>query len=74
MDPVREAMLYKLFQEEFKGQIGICITHRMGAAKMCDEIIVLSGGKVAESGSHEILMARNGLYHSMYCEQRSWYE
>lgn len=49
------------------------ITHRLGAVKNMDEILVLNGGKAVESGTHESLMERNGVYRDLYMTQRSLY-
>ncbi len=55
-------------------RFAILVTHRLGAAKMADEIIVLKDGRIQERGSHDELMAQNGIYQSMYDTQRKWYE
>ena len=73
IDPIREAMLYRTFRDVLNAKFAIYITHRLGAAKSADEILVLSGGKVAERGSHDELMVQCGIYCEMYEEQRSWY-
>jgi ATP-binding cassette subfamily B protein len=74
IDPVREARLYELFQEIMKTKFTILVTHRLGAAKMSDEIIVLRDGAVREKGSHAELMQQGGIYQTMYNTQRKWYE
>ncbi|MCI8968845.1 MAG: ABC transporter ATP-binding protein [Lachnospiraceae bacterium] len=74
IDPVREAKLYQLFQELMKDRFTLLVTHRLGAAKIADEIIVLKEGSVVERGSHDMLMEYNGVYQAMYNTQRKWYE
>ncbi|MDO3408289.1 ABC transporter ATP-binding protein [Saccharibacillus sp. CPCC 101409] len=75
LDPVGEHRLYELFGAIGKesGATVIQITHRLGAAVSADEILVLDGGAVAETGSHAELLLAGGLYAEMYESQRSWY-
>lgn len=48
----------------------ILITHRVSAAKRCDRILVLDGGRVVGYGTHDELLARGGLYATFVEEQR----
>ena len=73
IDPIKEANLYKMFAKRMNNKFAIYITHRLGAAKMTDEILVLSNGKVIEKGNHDELMKHNSVYCEMYETQRSWY-
>jgi ATP-binding cassette subfamily B protein len=73
LDPVAESKVYELFGRISKDKMTIFITHRLGAAKLADEILVLKDGKIAEQGSHDRLMEENGIYAEMFEAQRSWY-
>ena len=74
LDPVAESGIYEMFGKISAGKSTIFITHRLGAARLADEIIVVDGGKVAEKGNHEELLSQKGIYASMYEAQRSWYQ
>ena len=50
------------------------MTHRIGAAKIADRILVMKEGKVDDVGTHAELMERNGLYAEMFREQAKWYK
>lgn len=74
LDPVAESKIYKLFGDISKETTTIFITHRLGAARLADEIIVLSEGTVTEKGTHNELVGRHGVYAEMFESQRSWYQ
>lgn len=74
LDPIAE---YKQFQEikgQIAGQTAILISHRIGFARLADRILVMENGRIAEDGTHEELIKRNGLYRSMFDAQSSWYD
>ncbi len=50
------------------------ITHRLAAARLADEIIVMNEGRIIEQGPHDILLARNGYYAEMFTAQAKWYK
>lgn len=74
LDPVAESNIYEMFGKVSAGKTTIFITHRLGAARLADEIIVLDGGRVAEQGNHQELLSRQGIYANMFEAQRSWYQ
>lgn len=74
IDPIKEMKLYDLFKKLMKKRFTIIISHRLGIAKMADEIIVLSNGSVMEKGTHKELIEKGKYYREMYNTQKSWYE
>ncbi len=74
LDPINECKLYQLFQAVNKKYLNITITHRLGSAKLADEIIVMREGHVVEQGNHNMLLKKNGYYAQMFETQRGWYE
>lgn len=74
LDPTAESRVYELFGRLTAGKSAIFITHRLGAARLADEILVLEEGSIAERGSHGQLLEKGGLYAQMFKSQKSWYE
>ncbi|NKE06583.1 ABC transporter ATP-binding protein [Mesobacillus selenatarsenatis] len=52
-----------------KGRTTIAIAHRLSTIQDADQIIVLHHGEIVEQGTHQELLARQGLYHKMYLLQ-----
>ncbi|MBR7032555.1 MAG: ABC transporter ATP-binding protein [Clostridia bacterium] len=74
LDPIAESAVYALFKKVTEGKSAVFITHRLGAARIADRILVIDGGAVAESGSHDELVKAGGIYAEMFSTQKSWYE
>lgn len=53
------------------GRTAIFVAHRLSTAAACDQIVVLEGGRVAESGSHTELLAAGGRYAELWSRQVS---
>ena len=48
-----------------KGRTGVVIAHRLATIRSADRIIVLQQGRIAESGTHQELLEKRGLYHRL---------
>ena len=65
LDVDNETEIQEAITRLIKGKTVLIITHRMRTVENADRIVVLDGGVVAESGTHEKLMQANGLYRKM---------
>jgi ATP-binding cassette subfamily B protein len=74
LDPIAEMEQYSNIQRLLDGRTAILISHRVGFARTADKIIMLDGGKIVEIGSHDELMALDGLYARFFNEQAQWYD
>ncbi len=67
-DPDNEIMVQQAFANLSKDKTVIMIAHRLSTVVDADKICVLSGGKVAESGKHDELLKKKGIYSHMWNE------
>lgn len=65
-DPENEALIQKAFSELTRGKTVLMIAHRLSTIRNADQILVLEKGELKEQGSHEALLAQNGLYADMW--------
>ncbi|TDW24675.1 ATP-binding cassette subfamily B protein [Breznakia blatticola] len=65
LDSKSEAMITDIIFNQLEGYTRILIAHRLSTIRSCDVIHVLNQGKILESGSHEELYTRKGLYYRM---------
>ena len=65
-DPENEHQIQKAFEALTRNKTVLMIAHRLSTVQNADNIIVLSGGKIAEQGSHESLLAQHGVYAGMW--------
>jgi ATP-binding cassette subfamily B protein len=66
LDAAAEYEVFQKFDELAQGKTTILISHRFSTVRMAHRIFVLADGRVAESGSHDELMALGGEYARMY--------
>jgi ATP-binding cassette subfamily B protein len=74
MDAEAEHALHRRLYAIRDGKTSLLISHRLGSVRGADEIYVLSGGQISESGTHATLMAAQGEYHRLFTLQASGYQ
>ena len=67
-DPDNEKLVQKAFENLAKNKTVIMIAHRLSTITNADCIYVLKDGKIAESGTHDVLTQANGIYTHMWNE------
>jgi ATP-binding cassette subfamily B protein len=71
LDADTEHDIFSRFREIVKGRTSILISHRFTNVNLADRIIVLDKGAIAETGTHDELMKRGGIYSTMFTKQSS---
>ena len=57
-----------------KRKTSIFISHRLSSTRFCDRILLLSGGRIAEEGTHQSLLQAGGLYAQLFQTQAQYYQ
>jgi ATP-binding cassette subfamily B protein len=73
LDARAEYEVFMRFSELMAGRMAVVISHRFSTVRMADRIIVLSGGRVIEEGTHDALLTRRGLYAELFEMQAAGY-
>jgi ABC-type transport system involved in Fe-S cluster assembly fused permease/ATPase subunit len=70
LDSFTEREIQEALARVSRGRTTLVIAHRLATVVGADQIIVLAKGMIAERGTHEELLARNGIYAAMWNRQR----
>jgi ATP-binding cassette subfamily B protein len=69
LDSESEALIQDALWTLLEGRTAIVIAHRLSTVKRMDELIVLDRGRIVERGRHEVLLARPGVYATLWAHQ-----
>jgi ABC-type multidrug transport system fused ATPase/permease subunit len=69
VDAEAEYLIQQALDKVMQGRTSLVIAHRLSTIRNADKIIALEGGRIREVGDHHELLARGGLYSSLYRRQ-----
>ena len=69
VDTYTEEEILARLRGVMRQRTSIIVSHRISTVRDADQIFVLDDGRIAERGTHDALVARNGLYAAMYKKQ-----
>jgi len=72
LDSESESLIQAGFASLREGRTTFVIAHRLSTIRSADQIVVLEGGEIVESGSHSELMTQKGRYKELHDQQYAW--
>ena len=69
LDTESEKIVQAALDRLMEGRTAVVIAHRLSTVRNADDIVVIDHGKIVEEGTHTELLAKNGLYASLYAVQ-----
>ncbi len=73
LDARSEFEVFQRFKELSAGRTAVLISHRFSSVRMADRILVMAGGEIEASGTHEALLAQSGRYAELFELQAAGY-
>ena len=69
LDAGNEKMIVENLRDFYSGKTVVIVAHRLSTVRDADKIIVLDGGRIAETGTHESLTRNKGVYYNLVKNQ-----
>lgn len=73
LDPIAEDRMYRKYNEIAADATSVFISHRLASTRFCSRILLLDGAGIAESGTHDELVAAKGKYWELFEVQKKYY-
>ena len=74
LDPIAEDDIYRKYNAMAAGKTALFISHRLASTRFCDRILFLKDGRIAEKGTHQQLLEKNGEYARLFAVQSRYYQ
>lgn len=74
LDPLAENDIYQKYSQMTHGRTALFISHRLASTRFCDRILLIADGQIAESGTHDELLKRGGIYAELFAVQSRYYQ
>lgn len=73
LDALAEYRLYQSFNELIGDRTAVYISHRLSSTRFCDRVAMFKDGEMCETGTHDMLMEKDGAYAQMFRVQAQYY-